>query len=94
MPDEPVIVGLPDTLWFPADALTALDDAGLSFLLFPVQRPGLFDAVVTRPDGSVREVQVKSPVPRSHWVWGAFKMPGRVLHDLQVEVLGQNSGDR
>ena len=37
-PDEPVIVGLPDTIWFPADALRALPDDRLSFLLFPVDR--------------------------------------------------------
>src|SRR4051794_33240124 len=36
--DEPVIVGLPDTIWFPRAALTALPDDRLSFLLFPVER--------------------------------------------------------
>ena len=83
-PDEPVIVGLPDTIWFPADALRRLPDDRLSFLLFPVERPELFDAVDHAPDGQVREVQVKSPHARSRWVWGAFKMPGRVLHDLHT----------
>src|SRR5688572_13944871 len=39
---EPVIFGLPDTIWFPADALSYLDDSELSFLLFPVDRPQLF----------------------------------------------------
>src|SRR3712207_9385153 len=43
-PDEPVIVGLPDTIWFPADALAGLPDDRLSFLLFPVERPEFFDA--------------------------------------------------
>src|SRR5438045_701490 len=37
--DEPIIVGLPDTIWFPADALAALPDDILSFLLFPVEQP-------------------------------------------------------
>jgi hypothetical protein len=27
---------------------------------------------------------VKSPGARSHWIWGAFKMPGRVLHELHA----------
>jgi dTDP-glucose pyrophosphorylase len=81
-PDEQVIVGLPDTLWFPIDGLRALGDSGLSFLLFPVDRPELFDAVVTAHDGRVIEIQVKQPRPDSSWVWGAFKMPGSVLHEL------------
>ena len=81
-PDEQVIVGLPDTLWFPVDALTTLGDSGLSFLLFPVARPDLFDAVVTRPDGSVSEIQVKSSTAQTDWIWGAFKLTGTVFHQL------------
>ena len=81
-PTEPVIVGLPDTIWFPADALCHLPDDRLSFLLFPVERPELFDAVDTDEAGRVREIQVKSPHARTHWVWGAFKMPGATLHAL------------
>ena len=81
-PGEPVLVGLPDTIWFPEDALARLPDDRLGFLLFPVQRPELFDAVVLGQDGRVEEIQVKQAGARSHWVWGAFKMPGRVLHDL------------
>ena len=81
-PDELVIVGLPDTIWFPVDALKQLPDDKLSFLLFPVERPELFDAVVTDEAGRVAEVQVKQADARSTWVWGAFKMPGHVLHAL------------
>ncbi len=33
-------------------------------------------------DGEVREIQVKQKNAASHWIWGAFKMPGAVLHDL------------
>jgi dTDP-glucose pyrophosphorylase len=55
-PDEPMAVGLPDTVWFPADALRALPRDTLSFLLFPVEQPELFDAVVTDDAGRVREV--------------------------------------
>lgn len=75
-PDEHCLVGLPDTIWFPENALTALDDAGLSFLLFPVDRPELFDAVLTDSEGRGREVQVKREGAGSTWVWGAFKVPG------------------
>jgi glucose-1-phosphate thymidylyltransferase len=80
--EEHVVVGLPDTIWFPADGLRALDDHVLSFLLFPVERPELFDAVVTDVSGRVLEVQVKQRQARSGWIWGAFKMPGAVFHDL------------
>jgi glucose-1-phosphate thymidylyltransferase len=83
-PDEPVIVGLPDTVWFPNDALTKLPDDVLSFLLFPVDRPEVFDAVVHDEAGNVTEIQVKTRNPATSWVWGAFKMPGRVLADLRV----------
>lgn len=81
-PDEPVIVGLPDTVWFPEDALARLPDDELSFLLFPVERPEFFDAVLLDDDGRVREIQVKRPDAASRWIWGAFKMPGRRLHEL------------
>jgi tRNA (mo5U34)-methyltransferase len=83
-PDEQVAVGLPDTIWFPDDGLAALPDDMLSFLLFPVERPQAFDAVVTDEDGYVQEIQVKHPDARSNWIWGAFRMPGRVLHELQA----------
>jgi dTDP-glucose pyrophosphorylase len=83
-PDEPVTVGLPDTVWFPNDALAKLPDDRLSFLLFPVERPELFDAVVHDERGAVREIQVKRAAPDTHWIWGAFKMPGRILEELRV----------
>jgi glucose-1-phosphate thymidylyltransferase len=83
--EEPVIVGLPDTIWFPEDGLRMLPDDRLSFLLFPVERPELFDAVRTDAEGNVLDVRVKQPDIGCRWVWGAFKMPGHVfaeLHDL------------
>jgi dTDP-glucose pyrophosphorylase len=80
--DEPVIVGLPDTIWFPEDALCELPDNRLGFLLFPVERPELFDAVLTDAHGRVIEIRVKQPNIGCQWVWGAFKMPGSVLTDL------------
>jgi dTDP-glucose pyrophosphorylase len=83
-PDEPVIVGLPDTIWFPEDALQRLPDDRMSFLLFPVQRPELFDAVETDATGRVLRIEVKSPGAKSRWIWGAFKMPGAALHRLHA----------
>jgi dTDP-glucose pyrophosphorylase len=83
-PDEPAIIGLPDTVWFPEDGLVYLPDDTLSFLLFPVARPELFDAVITEESGRVLEIQVKQTGARSNWVWGAFKAPGSVLRQLHA----------
>lgn len=79
---QPVLIGLPDTIWFPEDALRALPDDRLSFLLFPVDRPELFDAVVADDRGRVAEIQVKQANAASNWIWGAFKMPGATLQSL------------
>jgi glucose-1-phosphate thymidylyltransferase len=81
-PEDFAIVGLPDTIWFPEDALRALGTEDLSFLLFPVDRPERFDAVLTEANGQVREIRVKRPDAGTHWVWGAFKLAGRTLHEL------------
>jgi hypothetical protein len=70
-------------VWFPETALRDLPDDRLSFLLFPVEHPEFFDAVAMRPDGEVIEIQVKSPTPATHWIWGAFKMPSRVFRELE-----------
>ncbi len=79
---EGVLIGLPDTIWAPEDGFLALPADELSFLLFPVERPELFDAVITRDDGSVERIDVKQPGTPSHWIWGAVRMPGEVFHDL------------
>lgn len=83
-PDEHVLVGLPDTVWFPEDGLALLPEGCLSFLLFPVEEPQFFDAVETDGHGRVLEIQVKRPDASSNWIWGAFKMPGWVLRDLDA----------
>jgi dTDP-glucose pyrophosphorylase len=81
-PDEVFAGGLPDTIWFPEDGFRLLPDDRLSFLLFPVERPELFDSVVTDDCEQVVEIQVKRLDARSQWIWGVFKGPGWVLHDL------------
>ncbi|HWK64992.1 MAG TPA: sugar phosphate nucleotidyltransferase [Rhizobiaceae bacterium] len=83
-PDEPVLIGLPDTVWYPPEGFSELPDDLLAFLLFPVERPEFFDAVVIDESGAVREIQVKQQGAQSNWIWGAFKMPGRVLQDLHA----------
>jgi glucose-1-phosphate thymidylyltransferase len=81
--DESVVVGLPDTVWFPADGLTTLPAGELSFLLFPVERPELFDAVLLDQDDRVVEIRVKQKNPETHWIWGAFGMPARTFQELR-----------
>ncbi|MGN6584463.1 MAG: nucleotidyltransferase family protein [Rhizobiaceae bacterium] len=92
-PDEPVLVGLPDTIWLPADGYLALPEDRLAFLLFPVDNPSAFDAVDTGEDGAVREIQVKRPSPSTHWVWGAFRMPGHILHELRQLWIERGKAD-
>ena len=81
-PADDVLIGLPDTVWFPENGFAQLARGTFSFLLFPVTHPEFFDAVITRDDGAVEEIQVKQQDARSSWVWGAFRLPGRVLADL------------
>jgi dTDP-glucose pyrophosphorylase len=87
-PEDEVYVGLPDTVWFPLEGFVFLPDRQFSFLLFPVEHPELFDAVVTNHAGRVEEIQVKQVRPSSEWVWGAFKLTGKQfaeLHRLWIE---------
>src|SRR3954447_12784375 len=53
--EEEVVIGLPDTIWFPENGLSLLPSGVLSFLLFPVKRPEFFDAVVSDQSGQVIE---------------------------------------
>lgn len=83
-PDDSLLVGLPDTIWFPSGGLARLPEGTLSFLLFPVLHPELFDAVIADVRGNVERVQVKQPGSPNRWIWGALKLPGRVLIELQA----------
>lgn len=80
--DECVLIGLPDTVWSPQDGLAQLPDDELSFLLFPVGHPELFDAVSIDKDGNVLHIEVKQRHPPTHWIWGAIKAPGKIFHQL------------
>jgi dTDP-glucose pyrophosphorylase len=90
---EPVIVGLPDTIWFPDTALATLPDDVLSFLLFRVERPEFFDAVVLDGAGRVAAIEVKRPDASSCWIWGAFKVPGRVFAALRRMWIARGRAD-
>lgn len=81
-PHEPVLTGLPDTIWFPEDGLAQLPDDRLSFLLFPVRAPQFFDSVEFDAKGRIIRIRVKQPDAQSKWIWGAFKMPGSTMQSL------------
>lgn len=87
--EEPALIGLPDTIWFPEDGFRRLaPHEELGFLCFPVDNPEHFDAVVANREGVVEEIQVKTVEARSSWVWGAFSAKGAILsslHELWLE---------
>lgn len=84
---EQVLIGLPDTVWFPENAYRhALDRrfAEVNLILFPVPNPSVFDAVVCDDQGFVMQVEVKVPNPHAHWIWGAITASGQAFHDLRL----------
>ena len=84
---DQVLIGLPDTIWFPENAyLPALSPSGAecNLVLFPVNNPAVFDAVVCDDLGYVQEVQVKKNEASSNWIWGAVTVQGEAFHRLRL----------
>ena len=84
---EEVLIGLPDTIWFPEDAYRQaleLDCSPVRLVLFPVRNPSAFDAVVCDELGYVEQVQVKRAQPDSHWIWGAITATGDAFYRLKL----------
>jgi glucose-1-phosphate thymidylyltransferase len=84
---DQVLIGLPDTIWFPENAYApALEptEADCNLILFPVNNPSAFDAVICDDPGYVLEVQVKKEDPGSHWIWGAVTVRGEAFHRLKL----------
>ena len=92
-PDAEVLIGLPDTIWFPEDGFLALPEQRFSMLLFPVEQPEFFDAVVFGTDWRVEEIQVKQENARSKWIWGALRLPASILSILHQLWLEQERRD-
>ncbi|HLH12457.1 MAG TPA: sugar phosphate nucleotidyltransferase [Methylovirgula sp.] len=92
-PDEDVLVGLPDTVWFPKEGFKTLPARQLSFLLFPVEHPEFFDSVVLDAENRVKEIEVKQKDAASNWIWGAFKLSGVIFHDLHALWQRRNRSD-
>ncbi len=83
-----VLIGLPDTIWFPENAYRhALDNtngADVNLVCFPMLDPSAFDAVVSDELGYVRRVEVKQKNAHSHWIWGAVTATGEAFHALKL----------
>lgn len=87
--NEPVLIGLPDTIWFPADAYSHAPADSIHLITFPTDRPQDFDAVVAapgdvdRPVRQVERIEVKCAGPGSpRRIWGAIRAPGEELAAL------------
>ena len=84
---DQVLIGLPDTIWFPENAYRrSLDEdaADVNLVLFPVTNPEAFDAVVCDEQNFVNRVEVKQRDAHSHWVWGAVTATGEAFHRLKL----------
>lgn len=104
-PDEAVLIGLPDTIWFPENAFRAALDPGqgefcahdsgaeVHLVLFPVENPSVFDAVLCDERGRVERVVVKQPDPGSNWIWGAVTASGRGFHALHQLWVSRHRAD-
>jgi len=84
---EWVLLGLPDTIWFPENAYRlALEQSttGVELLLFPSRDPAAFDAVVCDELNYVTKVEVKRVDCHSSWIWGAVAATGAAFHALKL----------
>jgi dTDP-glucose pyrophosphorylase len=93
--DEPVVIGLPDTIWFPENALATAVTRGpeIRLVLFPVDEPSAFDAVLCDESNRVERVIVKQPRPGTNWVWGAVCAGGRAFRALHRLWLARGCED-
>src|ERR1051325_2592054 len=83
-----VLIGLPDTIWFPENAYhQALKNnrgAGVNLVCFPVVNASAFDAVVSDDQGWVQSVEVKRSDAHSLWIWGAVTASGEAFCHLKL----------
>jgi glucose-1-phosphate thymidylyltransferase len=82
-----VLIGLPDTIWFPENAYRpAVEDrkSDVNLVLFPVDDPTVFDAVICDAQNYVEKVEVKQSDAHSQWVWGAVTCTGESFRALKL----------
>ncbi|MGH9393923.1 MAG: sugar phosphate nucleotidyltransferase [Terriglobales bacterium] len=82
-PAAKVLLGLPDTIWFPRAAFTSVPDDSIHLITFPVLQPQEFDAVLPGEGARVAAVQVKRPGSSQRRIWGAITAPGREFLELE-----------
>ena len=83
---EQVLIGLPDTIWFPENAYRPAVECGdaVNLVLFPVTNPTVFDAVIADEQGYVERVEVKQKDAHSHWIWGAVTARSEAFRALKL----------
>jgi len=72
-PDDHLVFGLPDTIWYPKDCYKTLVDnikGDLTLGLFDSGSPEKFDSVVTDSKGQIQQIDVKTHNPKTKWTWG------------------------
>jgi glucose-1-phosphate thymidylyltransferase len=83
-----VLLGLPDTIWFPENAYRTTIErsrgAHVNLVCFPVLDPSAFDSVVSDEHGYVERVDVKVRDAESHWIWGAVTTTGEAFRSLKL----------
>ena len=83
-----VLIGLPDTIWFPENAYSAALDrhpqADVNLVCFPVEDASAFDSVLSDESELVERVDVKVSNPQSYWIWGAVITTGAAFHSLKL----------
>lgn len=85
-----VLLGLPDTIWFPENAYRPAlksivsSSAEVDLVLFPVCNPSSFDSVTCDESGFVKGIEVKQANPHSQWIWGAVTSSGAAFHELKL----------
>lgn len=95
---EPVLIGLPDTLWWPDDLYARAIGAQATrptpqLITFPSTHPEDFDAVESDAAGRVTRIEVKKPGPRRRRIWGAVTLPGDKLHECRRFWLEHGGGE-
>lgn len=93
-PSEGVLIGLPDTLWTPADALADAPTLGVHLLTFPVAEPRHFDAVIWADGDRVARVEVKTEGDPRRRVWGAVAASGDAFVALAEFWRGRGRRDQ
>jgi len=87
-PHDHVLLGLPDTIWFPENCYrTAIErrrSSDVNLICFPVLDPSAFDSVISDEHGYVQRVDVKVLNAESHWIWGAVTTTGAAFHALKL----------